>query len=199
MNHKLSLRIEAATHKRTQYKHRQMAVVQCAVACILLLLTITLRIQRANERNNCLVCFYLFQLVPMYINREHNKFPLARNTGANAHARIPLSLYHPSIHIQTKHCKFVTFGLEHALRTQTPSDTIYDDAKSERFCVRACTCVHRIDNNITHPMLIHHSHMAHTAHIRFSSHLLFYFRVASFIHGVRSTDIRLVRSASTVK
>lgn len=38
--------------------------------------------ERANEstKHNCSVCFYLFQLVPMYINRVHNKFPLrARN------------------------------------------------------------------------------------------------------------------------
>lgn len=49
------------------------------------------------------------------------------------------------------------------IRSLNEFKTIYDDTKHRPIlCVRACTCVHRIDNNITHPMLIHHSHMAHT-------------------------------------
>lgn len=120
----------------------------------------------------------------MYINREHNKFPLARIYRARSfvHTNTQLKTIHGvsreqcsqnSLHSRVRTRAVHSNAIRYDLRRCEPSK------ERERFCVRACTCVHRIDNNITHPMLIHHSHMAHTARIRFSSHLLFYFRVAS--------------------
>lgn len=81
----------------------------------------------------------------MYINREHNKFPLARIYRTRSHTQKHKIHKHNKTTVyqdteSTNRALEIRYihGLEHAPYTQTPSDTIYDDAKSKR--ARAILC-----------------------------------------------------------
>lgn len=82
--------------------------------------------QRANEstKHNCSVCFYLFQLVPMYINRVHHKFPQrARNEWASepTHTRTHSQLASGVVQFVTFTRMLVSKHASHSLGT--PSDS----------------------------------------------------------------------------